>query len=350
MNQIEDRAGNFVPKLDAVYEALIDEIKGWADTLGIETEFYNSLIEEGGRHAWADSLRSCDWAKRTAVSLLTAQGKTNQADDLNRRMEKLFESADAYEQKLDALEDQRKAHVDGIVARYRKAFGDEDPEVTRLWHLCKGIQRIWTFRLDNSLLETPEDFAEAIDHAFFDEDGAKRRALAEMKRLALEMVEHLQLLAGIEAEDAKTTEHTASSKAASDTERVDESFTPDTEPNNEQFGGPEVDPYDNRVVNWLGKRLYLGSEGTQVRELFWLLAQKPGVSHTLGEVQRVVDGMETDRYEQGEDAFQKSTNRIAKALSKLRKHLRENGLDDHVLIVKEGPSDSPSYTLIARFG
>ncbi len=43
-------------------------------------------------------------------------------------------------------------------------------------------------------------------------------------------------------------------------------------------------------------------------------------------------------------------NRIAKALSKLRKHLRENGLDDHVVIIKEGPRDEPSYTLISRFG
>ncbi len=115
------------------------------------------------------------------------------------------------------------------------------------------------------------------------------------------------------------------------------------------FGGPQEDMYDNRVVNWFGKRLYLGHD-TQVSRLFWLLAEKPGVPHDLWAVQRAVDGMETDRHEQGEEAFRKSMNRIAKALAKLRKHLRENDLDDHVIIIKEGPSDWPSYTLIARFG
>lgn len=119
---------------------------------------------------------------------------------------------------------------------------------------------------------------------------------------------------------------------------------------NEPFGGPQEDLYDNRVVNWFGKRLYLGPKGSQVRELFMLLAKKPGVPHNLSEVQRAVDGMETYREEHGEDAFQKAMNRIAKALSKLRKHLRENRLDDHVVILKEGSRDYPNYTLMLRFG
>ena len=131
-------------------------------------------------------------------------------------------------------------------------------------------------------------------------------------------------------------------------ERIAASPTDDV--NEEQLGGPEEDPYDHRVVRWVGKRLYLGPKGAQVRELFMLLARKPGVPHALGEVQRAVDGMETYRDEHGEDAFRKSMNRIAKALSKLRSHLRENGLDDHVVILKEGPRDEPSYTLISRFG
>ena len=136
--------------------------------------------------------------------------------------------------------------------------------------------------------------------------------------------------------------------AAEHEERMATSPTDDM--NEEQFGGPEEDPYDRRVVRWVGKRLYLGPTGAQVRELFTLLARKPGVPHSLGEVQRAVDGMETYRDEHGEDAFRKSMNRIAKALSKLRSHLRENGLDDHVVILKEGPRDEPSYTLISRFG
>lgn len=117
-----------------------------------------------------------------------------------------------------------------------------------------------------------------------------------------------------------------------------------------EFGGPQEDPFDPRVVRWFGKRLYLGPKGSQTRELFMLLARKPGVSYTLGEVQRAVDSMETYRDDHGEDAFRKSMNRIAKALSKLRKQLRENNLDDHVVILKEGPREEPSYTLIARFG
>jgi len=103
------------------------------------------------------------------------------------------------------------------------------------------------------------------------------------------------------------------------------------------------------VVNWLGKRLYLGKD-TQVSRLFWLLAKKPGVAHGLGEVQRAVDGMETDREDRGDKEFKQAMNRLAKALATLRKRLRENDLDDHVIILKEGPNDWPSYTMISRFG
>jgi hypothetical protein len=117
----------------------------------------------------------------------------------------------------------------------------------------------------------------------------------------------------------------------------------------EQFGKPQVDPYDNRVVNWFGKRIYLGHD-TQISRLFWLLAESPGVPQHLSQVQRAVDGMETDRDAQGEDAFGKAMNRVRKAISKLRDRLREHELDDHVMIVKDGPADWPSYTMLARFG
>lgn len=112
---------------------------------------------------------------------------------------------------------------------------------------------------------------------------------------------------------------------------------------------PQVDPYDKRVVNWVGKRLYLGHD-TQVSRLFWLLAKPIGVARNLGEVQRAVDQMETDRDERGEAEFQLAMNRLAKAISKLRKQLREHDLDDHVLIVKGGERDWPNYTMVARFG
>jgi len=116
-----------------------------------------------------------------------------------------------------------------------------------------------------------------------------------------------------------------------------------------EFGLPEVDRHDTRVVNWFGKRLYLGRD-TQVSRLFWLLAKKLGVPHDLGKVQRAVDGMETGRDEQGEEAFQKAMVRVRKAVSKLRSRLREHELDTHVMILKEGPNDWPSYTMIGRFG
>jgi hypothetical protein len=116
-----------------------------------------------------------------------------------------------------------------------------------------------------------------------------------------------------------------------------------------QFGSPEPDPYDDRVVNWLGKRLYLGRD-TQVSRLFWLLAEHLGRPHDLGKVQRAVDGVETTRENDGEKEFKKARQRVRKALSKLNKQLRENGLDTHFMIIRDGPNDWPTYTMIRRFG
>ncbi|NOZ19565.1 MAG: hypothetical protein GXP25_00590 [Planctomycetes bacterium] len=192
---------SFVPELKHVCDCLAEEIKGWAAALGIETEYSDPVLGEGGRYEWADSLRkSCDWAQRMAGSLLTAQGKADLAEDLKRRLEELYAFADGYEQRLDAMEGQRRVHVEEIVARYRQAFDDEDPDAARLWRLCQGIQRIWTFGFDSNELEMPENFAEAIDRALFEEDGAKRKAQAEMQRHAREFAEHLRVLASVEIE------------------------------------------------------------------------------------------------------------------------------------------------------
>lgn len=347
-DQSNEESVNFVPQMDVVLESLADEIGGWAAGLGIELTYMDPVLEEGGRHEWAARLRQeSDWALRTAETLLTGRGKDDLAEDLRRRMEELCTAAGGYEQRLEAMEGQRRVHVEGIVSRYRQAFGDGDPEATQLGQLCQGINRVWTFGFDDSELDIPEDFAEAIDRAWFEEDGAKRRDQAEMKRRAGALGEHVRLLAGMEAgSDAADTSDGCQKEA----EPAPAATTPDTTADDDSFGGPQEDPFDPRAVRWVGKRLYLGPKGAQIRELFWLLAKSPGVPHTLGEVQRAVDGMETYRDEHGDEAFQKSMNRIAKALSKLRKHLRENDLDDHVLIVKEGPRDDPSYTLIARFG
>ena len=243
MNQDNKR---FIPTLDAVYEALAEAIEGWADGLGIQTEYFDPIHEEGGRQEWTESLRSsCNWALRTALSLLAARGGASQAEDLNRRMEALYEAADGYEQRLDALEDQRGVHIEGLVAQYRKAFGDEDPDGARLGQLCQGKERIWTFKLEDSLPETPAEFAEAIDRARFTEDGAKRRAQAEMKGLTAALGEHFRLLAGIEAEHAEPGGDPKTESAAS-AEDEDSEGAADEEMD---IGLPEVDPYDDRVVN-----------------------------------------------------------------------------------------------------
>lgn len=348
MSQADDHARHFVPQLDAVLETLADEVEGWAAHLGVAVEYTDAAIGESGRHEWAAGLRKqIDWSVRTAGTLLAARGKAELAEELKRRVEELCAAAEGYEQRLEALEDQRRVHVEGIVARYRQAYGDEDPEAVRLMRLCQGIDRVWTLEVQDQAPEMPEEFAEAIDRAWFEEDGAKRRSQAEMKRLAGELVEHLRLLAGLETDQPGGTADAAEQGQTPQKEPA--SQKEDAKAADEQFGGPQKDLYQSGVVHWFGKRLYLGHD-TQVSRLFWLLAEKPGVSHTLGEVQRAVDGMETYRDQHGEDEYQKAMDRLAKALSKLRAQLREHGLEDHVVILKEGPRAEPSYVLVLRFG
>ncbi len=335
------------PALDTVYEHLADEIEGWANMLGTDTTYTDPILEEIGSNEWAASLRkSSDWALRTAETLLAARGQSSRAEDLTLRAKALFDAAEAYEQRLDAMEDQCRVRIEGVTARYRRVFADDDPDAIQLGRLCQGIQRVWSLTLNDRSPETPKQFAEAIDRALFEEHGAKARAKAEIQRLANELVEHLRLLASIEAGSDTPSSATPPAGEGGASSRV----TDPDESTEEPLGAPEPDPLDSRVVRWVGKRLYLGPEGSQIRNLFMLLANKPGVSHTLGEVQRAVDGIETYRNEHGKDQFDKSMKRIAKALSKLRKHLRENDLDDHVIIIKEGPRDEPSYTLVSRFG
>ena len=335
--------------LEAVYQDLAEAIADWAATLGTDTTYRDPVLEESGENPWADTLRqSCDRALRTARTLLTAQGRTDQANDLQRRTTELFEAAEGYEQRLGALEDQRRVRIEGITAQYRAAFGAEDPDALGLRHLCQGIQRHWTLRMDDPAPQTPEAWAEAMDRAWFEEHGAKGRARAQMQRRARDLEEHLRLLADLEC----SSEEPAPPPSPPLPAQADvQSRAPvRDEGSDEECGGPTDDPFDHRVVNWLGKRLYLGPTDAQVRKLFLLLARRPGVAHPLGQVQEAVDGMQTHRDEHGEDQFQKSMKRIAKALSKLRAHLRENGLDDHIVIIKEGPRDDPSYTLLSRYG
>jgi hypothetical protein len=110
------------------------------------------------------------------------------------------------------------------------------------------------------------------------------------------------------------------------------------------------DEHDLRIAWCVGKRIYLGHD-TQVSRLFWLLALPVGRAHTLAEVQRAIDGIETarDMDETGEE-YQKASQRVRKAISKLRAAIEEGGAADHVLIVRAGSQSDPEYTLVLRFG
>jgi hypothetical protein len=110
------------------------------------------------------------------------------------------------------------------------------------------------------------------------------------------------------------------------------------------------DEHDPRIAWCMGKRIYLGDD-TQVSRLFWLLASPVGRACTLAEVQRAVDGLETDRDMDptGED-YKKASQRVRKAISKLRAAIEEGDAADHLLIVRGGNQKDPEYMLVLRFG
>ncbi len=76
-----------------------------------------------------------------------------------------------------------------------------------------------------------------------------------------------------------------------------------------------------------------------------------GRARTLAEVQRAIDGIETarDMDATGEE-YQKASQHVRKAISKLRAAIEEGGAADHVLIVRGGSQSDPEYTLVLRFG
>jgi len=113
-----------------------------------------------------------------------------------------------------------------------------------------------------------------------------------------------------------------------------------------EVGLPEVDPFDNRVVHWFGRRLYVGRD-TQISRLFWLLARHLGRPNDLAEVQRTVLGHAAEPEDKD---FKRVMARLRTVVSKLRKQLREHGLDTHVMILHEGASELPAYTMVRRFG
>lgn len=128
----------------------------------------------------------------------------------------------------------------------------------------------------------------------------------------------------------------------------------DAPPERQQTTPPEDigirrDENDPRFAWCMGKRIYLGKD-SQIGRLFWLLASPIGRARSLAEVQRAVDGFETDREMDSDDnGFKQASQRVRKAFSKLRQAFREAKVDAHLLIVRGGSAACPEYTMVLRW-
>jgi hypothetical protein len=111
--------------------------------------------------------------------------------------------------------------------------------------------------------------------------------------------------------------------------------------------GIEPDRHDAKVIHWFGKRLYLGSEHTQIAKLFWLLAGRIGHTCSWSEVCVDVLGRGVPE-EAGRRELKKVRQHVRQVVSKLRNQLKEKKIDDHVFIVCENQKELPSYTMHLR--
>jgi hypothetical protein len=190
-------AGQPVPDVAAFLEQLAEELTGWADHVGIEAHYYDPRIEEGGSNDWGQALRDATERKlvNPVLSSLVARGRADLAGDLQGRFDALFADAQGYQDRLEALEDHRRVHVEGLTARYRQSFRD-DEHAARLWALCRGPERTFTIWCEDcNPLDTPEQFAEAVDEAMRDELWGKQKARSEIQRRAHDLAEHLNIIA-----------------------------------------------------------------------------------------------------------------------------------------------------------
>jgi hypothetical protein len=190
-------AGQAVPDVAAFLEQLVEELTGWADHVGIEAHYYDSRIEEGGSNDWGRALRDSIERKlvNPVLSSLVARGRADLAGDLRSRFDAFFGDAQGYQDRLEALEDQRRVHVEGLTARYRQSF-PEDENAARLWGLCRGPERTFTlWGEDGNPLDTPEQYAHAIDEAMRDELWGKQKARSGIQRRATDLAEHLKIIA-----------------------------------------------------------------------------------------------------------------------------------------------------------
>ncbi|MBN2584565.1 MAG: hypothetical protein JXL80_15995 [Planctomycetes bacterium] len=196
---------NKKPQLSAanlvdLYGDLSGLIRQWADSLGPEAEYDDQRHEERGSNDWGGALRrSTEDSLKTTLSLLTAVGRADLAKDLRQRFDELYALGHGYQERLEALEDQRRVHVDALSARYRDQFGEGSAAYAELWATCRGPERIWTYWGDRNPLETVEQYAEAIDKAFWGEQGGKLKARAQVRQAATDLAEHLDVLAAASA-------------------------------------------------------------------------------------------------------------------------------------------------------
>lgn len=131
--------------------------------------------------------------------------------------------------------------------------------------------------------------------------------------------------------------------------QADEDDEPDIEP---LIGRtPVPDATDTRKVRWFGELLYLGKADGQVAKLFWLLVKRFGKSCRLDVIQREIDGFETsENVGSTAEEISKSKQRIRELISTLRSRLRENSLDECVVIHNENAKTNPAYTMSFRPG
>lgn len=114
-------------------------------------------------------------------------------------MREFYALGQGYQERLEALEDQRQVHVEALAGQYRQKFADDPVAEARLGARCQGPQRVWTLWTEGNPLETTEHFAEAVDKAFWEEQGGKLKARDQLRRAAKNLAEHLDVLAATSA-------------------------------------------------------------------------------------------------------------------------------------------------------
>jgi hypothetical protein len=380
------------PATPAGHVAFLEWVR---DEVHSAAEAKQRQLERGYSNATIESMvRGIKWpevrARLAALSNLPEGVKANAGDILRRELAAgTVEQIDALlgpavRALRDAWEDHNASSRPIKAGEAFRRVMETDPETRAGWERARA--RLQTFaKAMQEAMDSPEykaaqeaerqrwqELAETIQ-ANLKWAGGELAARHFAPPESIEDWEHLARIVEIPAETIRTGNLTpreifACALAWTDRQKIKAKLTAETNdaaPNESTAGGnattkgdadasnydvPQVDEYDNRVAWWIGKRIYLGND-TQIARLFWLLAKPVGRAHSLGDVQRAVEGMETSA-DAGStpEEIEKAGKRLRKVVAKLRAALREAGLDDHVLIVKDGPQDEPQYSMVPRFG